>query len=408
MRIVYLNPIGQLGGAESALLAVLANLRKKRPDWQLCLIVASEGSFTFFAKKLDVTTEVLFFPEKLAALGEFEEGAPKNKVNKLLALTWKICAISPSLFQYIKKLKKKIEAVHPDLVYSNGFKMHLLGLFARPHNTPVIWHVHDFVSNRPIMSWLFRHYAKGCAAIIANSQSVARDIQQLLRDQRKVHTVYNTVDLTRFSPEGATLNINSLAGLPPAKPKTIKVGFIGTFARWKGQEVFLKALSIIPQDLPLRGYVIGGPIYETENSQYALNELKDLAKQFGIPEKVGFTGFLEDSASAIRSLDIVVHASTRPEPFGLVIIEAMACGKPVIASKAGGPEEIIVDGENGLFHTPGDAKSLADGIMRLAENPELRKKLGENGRKTVEEKFNSAHLAERILPIYEEVLASKS
>ncbi len=92
--------------------------------------------------------------------------------------------------------------------------------------------------------------------------------------------------------------------------------------------------------------------------------------------RVGFTGFIEDNAAAMRSLDIVVHASTQPEPFGMVIIEGMACGKAVIASQAGGAAELFVDGENALAHPPGDSAELARQIERLSGDEGLRSMLG--------------------------------
>ena len=100
----------------------------------------------------------------------------------------------------------------------------------------------------------------------------------------------------------------------------------------------------------------------------------------GLAGKVGFTGFLEDTPAAMRSLDVIVHASTAPEPFGMVIIEGMACGKAVIASQAGGAAELFIDGEDALAHRPGDAAALARQIQRLASDGQLRRRLGDGGR----------------------------
>ena len=142
------------------------------------------------------------------------------------------------------------------------------------------------------------------------------------------------MDLERFSPRGPTLDLDAMAGVPPAPAGTIRVGLVATMARWKGHEVFLRALSMLPKDLPIRGYVIGGPIYSTAGSQRSVEELRALASGLGLNGNAAFTGFVKDSAAAIRALDVVVHASTDPEPFGLVVAEAMACGKPVVASRA--------------------------------------------------------------------------
>ena len=104
----------------------------------------------------------------------------------------------------------------------------------------------------------------------------------------------------------------------------------------------------------------------------------------------------------MRGLDIVVHASTQPEPFGMVIIEAMACGKPVIASQAGGAAELF-DGENGLAHSPGDAVMLASQIQRLGGDPELRRRLGGAGRATAERLYTGKRLANELIAVYREI-----
>src|SRR5205085_10890254 len=134
-------------------------------------------------------------------------------------------------------------------------------------------------------------------------------------------------------------------------------------------------------------------IYYRYVSQLSVEELKNVVRALGQECRVGFTGYLYDSAAAIRSLDIVVHASTQPEPFGMVIIEAMACGKPVIVSGCGGASEIVQDQVNAITHQPGDAAGLANGIQRLATSSGLRARLGETGRHTVEQRFSSRRFA---------------
>src|SRR4029453_3164282 len=190
-----------------------------------------------------------------------------------------------------------------------------------------------------------------------------------------IHSVWNAVDLGRFSPDGPRLDLDTLAKLPPPGKTLVRVGLVATFARWKGHETFLEALSLVPATIPIRGYIVGGPIYETSGSQVAIADLRERAESLGLGSRVGFQGFVADASSAIRSLDIVVHASTDPEPFGLVIAEAMACGKPVVASRAGGAIELTAPGVNSLAHAPGDARAMARCIADLAGNPELRERL---------------------------------
>jgi glycosyltransferase involved in cell wall biosynthesis len=126
----------------------------------------------------------------------------------------------------------------------------------------------------------------------------------------------------------------------------------------------------------------------------------------GLGDRVGFTGVVADSSAAMRALDIVVHASTDPEPFGLVIAEAMACAKAVITSGAGGARELIEPGVNALVHTPGDARSLAQAIDTLARDANLRARLGTAARTAAEQRFARRRLVNEFTPIYERLAAT--
>ncbi len=153
----------------------------------------------------------------------------------------------------------------------------------------------------------------------------------------------------------------------------------------------------------MRAYIIGEPIYQTEGSQFSIGELRDLATRLSVTDMVGFTGRIDDVPGALRALDIVVHASTEPEPFGLVIAEAMACERPVIVSRAGGAAEIAAG--CALFHEPGNAAQLADRIGQLVDDPALRASRGRAGRLAAEHLFNRRSLAETLVPIYESLVS---
>jgi glycosyltransferase involved in cell wall biosynthesis len=298
-------------------------------------------------------------------------------------------------------LRKLLQQLNPDVIHTNGFKMHLLGALAKPKATPLVWHVHDYVQARPFMARLMKRYHKRCTIALANSNSVAVDLKAVCGNSLVVQTLYNGIDTDVFSPQGDQLNLDSLAGLPLASSGVIRIGMLATFARWKGHEVFLRALALLPPELDWRGYIVGDALYQTDGSQYSLAELRNVAAKLGIADRVGFTGFVDQPAAALRALDIVLHASTEPEPFGLVIVEAMACGRAVIASDAGGAAELFETGVNALGHTPGDAAQLAERITQLATDPDLRKRLGAAGGAYVEQHFNRTRLAKALVPIYE-------
>jgi glycosyltransferase involved in cell wall biosynthesis len=223
--------------------------------------------------------------------------------------------------------------------------------------------------------------------------------------------LYNALDTTEFAPgfaEGEQLD--RLAGLSPAIPGTVRVGLVATYARWKGQPVFLQAAARLlrARSTPaVRFYLIGGPIYQTHGSQFSEAELRNLAVALGVQDHVGFIGFRQSPAEMFRCLDIVVHASTQPEPFGLTIIEAMACGRPMVACSAGGAKELFRDGHDAVGVRPGDVGELAAALHALIDRPELRHQLGENARRSVLHRFDSSRLGTEILEIYDRILCPR-
>ena len=113
--------------------------------------------------------------------------------------------------------------------------------------------------------------------------------------------------------------------------------------------------------------------------------------------RTGFVGFQKETPPVYRALDIVVHASTQPEPFGLTIAEAMSCGRAVIVSAAGGATELLTPDYDALAISPGDSDAMADAILRLAENPQLRASLAQRARETAVGRFSRQRMAMEIL-----------
>jgi glycosyltransferase involved in cell wall biosynthesis len=392
MRVVYLNPCGTMGGAEMSLMDLLSSMRASEPLWQFSLVLGEDGPLADQARSAGVQVIVAPFPRALARLGDSGSGP--------LGALWSCLKAAEGTIRYAFHLRRTLAELQPDIVHTNGFKMHVLGAWAHPKNAPLIWHIRDYVSTRPLMKRLLALHASRCAAAIGNSKSVARDVQNVCGPQLETLCIYNAIDLKRYSPQGEKTNLDSLAGLKPAPQRTVRIGLAATLAHWKGHAVFLRALARLPKNLPYRAYVIGGAIYQTENSQQTIDELRALAASLGIADKVGFTGYVADTAGAIRALDILVHASTQREPFGRVIAEGMACGRAVICSAAGGAAELITEGQDALAHPPGDDVALAARIAELVRDPELRARLGRAGRITAERRFERGRLPEEVIPLY--------
>jgi glycosyltransferase involved in cell wall biosynthesis len=307
---------------------------------------------------------------------------------------------------YASRLAGALREERPAIVHAHGFKMHVLSALARPARTAVVWHVHGYLSGRAWTGRALTAVASRASAIVANSRSVAHDVRQVLGSRLPVKTIYNAVDLTRFHPRGYSLDLDALSGLRAAPGGTVRVGLVGTFGRWKGHHVFLDALSRMPPAAGVRGYVIGEPIYATSGSQFTLDELRRAAADRSLADRVGFTGFVDDVPAAMRALDIVLHASTEPEPFGMVLAEAMASGRALVASRAGGAAELFDEGVEAFGHRPGDAADLARVLTALAADPVRRARMGLAARARAEQQFDHRRLAASLVPLYRSLAAA--
>jgi glycosyltransferase involved in cell wall biosynthesis len=393
MRITFLNPVGVVGGAERVLLAVLRGARDHLATADLRLVLLADGPLRGEAERLGARVEVVPLPARLAGAGDTQLRAA-GKVCALARLGWSALLAAPAAAGFVRHLRRVLRQHDPDLIHSNGLKTHAAAALARPRGVPVLWHLHDFYSHRPVMARVLNRLRRGVVGGVAISEAVRRDAEAVLPGL-PVTVVRNAVDTDHFSPadrDGADLD--RLAGLPPAAPGTVRVGLVATYANWKGHDVFLDALARVPS--VVRGYVVGGPIYATAGSQFTRDELERRAAANGLTGRVGFVPFRPDPADVYRMLDVAVHASTRPEPFGLTIAEAMSCGKPVVVAAAGGAAELFTDGVDGLGHAPGDAAGLAAAIARLAADPELRQRLGAAARRTAVERFGLARYGREI------------
>ena len=377
-RVLHVTASGMLGGAERVLLDLLAWQKREESAWEPSLLVLEPGPLVDMARSLRVPVATLPLPEKLATLGESGRGRGAMMVG--------LSQAAAPAWRYLRDLREQVSRVSPQTVHSHSLKTHVLLALSGIGRARLLWHMHDYVGARHTSAWLLRALARRCQVAVANSKSVAADVKSTL-PTLSVSTVLNGVDLAALSAAGPPAPLDELSALPPAAPDVIRVGLLSTFARWKGHEVFLRALATLPAER-VRGYVIGAPVYQTHGSQYSRAELEALVASLGLTGRVGFPGFVADRAACLRALDVVVHASTEPEPFGLVIAEAMAAGRAVVMSTAGGAGELVVPGHDALTHTTGDPRSLAAAIERLVESPELRAQLASCAQQSARTRFS--------------------
>jgi glycosyltransferase involved in cell wall biosynthesis len=184
------------------------------------------------------------------------------------------------------------------------------------------------------------------------------------------------------------------------------VGLVGRISPWKGQHVFIEAAGQVRKRFPnARFQIVGSAMFgETEYER----QVRDQVATLGLEECVEFTGFRSDVPELVAEFDVLVHASTTGEPFGQVIAEGMAAGKPVVATDGGAVPEIVQDGVTGLLVPMGQAAPMAEAILRLLENPEEARAMGAAGAQRIEEHFTMSHVVQKVEKIYDDFWAWKA
>lgn len=365
-------------------------------------MVPGDGPLGHRVQDAGAACAIVRMPTPLARLGEWSAINEGWSASAQVALGLRLCESAAVLPGYESRLRRAISAFQPDLIHTNGFKAHVLGARLKQRHQPLVWHLHEYVSRRKLSRWLLGRYMTRCDAVIANSASVAADVRGSLPAMPRLHVVPNGIDLRTFDPAGSRLDLDGLAGMSPAPVEVIRVGLVATFGRWKGHDLFLDAVQRVASTCPIRGYIIGGPVYDTVNSQYTSRDLQSMIDARQLQGRVGLTGFVE-AASAMRALDVVVHASTEAEPFGLVIAEAMSCGRPVITSGHGGAAELVEPGHDAIVVAPGESQALAEAIERLAKDRALRETIGESARASAVKRFAPEKMASDIAGVFESV-----
>jgi glycosyltransferase involved in cell wall biosynthesis len=404
MRILFLNPVAAVGGAERSLLDLLASLRQADPSIELHLATPATGPLTADAERLGVRVSLLPMPDAVSRLGDSGLSG-RGRWRAALALLLGGAPAAWAGWGYLRRLHRLVESLRPDVIHSNGMKSHLLAALAagREGAPPVVWHLRDFLGRRRVMARVLRRAAGRVAGAVAISRAVADDAQTVL-PRLPVAVVHNAIDTDAFTPgPGNGAWLDGLAGLPPAPAGVVRVGLVAAFARWKGQDVFLDAASRVASGSAgraVRFYVVGGPLYQTRGSQWSPDELRAHGAALSAAGVLGFVPFCPDPAPVYRALDVVVHASTQPEPFGRTIVEGMACGRPVIVSRAGGAAELFTHDRDAVGVPPGDAGALAAAVADLVNDPARRARLGAAARATAVERFRRERLGPQVLDAY--------
>lgn len=398
-RLVCVTTSAAFGGAETSLLTMLTALRALEPAWRITVVTPGPGPLADRCRSLRFDVAELPFPSPLALLGERGASEAGGAVRVRLRFAGQALAAAASLPGYLRSLRAVIRTAQASIVHTNGLKAHVAAALIKPAGVRLVWHLHDYVRSRRFSMRLLRRLARYADAIVANSESVRSDASAALGPATAIVRIYNAVDGNTFSPEGPGLPLAELSGLPP-DAGLVRIGLVATFARWKGHEVFLDAIERLAGRFSLRAYIVGDALYETAGSQWSRGELEAKVTERGLSGVVGLTGQTNDVPSALRSLDIVVHASTSPEPFGMVIAEGMAAQRAVVAARGGGAAELFEDGVTAMGYPPGDADALAGRLAQLIEDRHRRDALAASARDAALERFSPARMAAAFREVY--------
>jgi glycosyltransferase involved in cell wall biosynthesis len=371
-----------MGGAEIALSSLLAAI--DRSKWQPVVLLGQGGPLAKTLRRAKVPVDILRLPK---ALGNVRQG----RIGKATALSPRRIASTTS---YVLRLAVRLRRRRVELIHANSLKACVLaGLAGRLAGIPVVWHIHSVLGS-PAMSstgrrlmlklsrWLPAH-------IICNSRVTAEDFSAVMD---RVSVIPVGTDSGRFFANGIPRNGHPL------------VGMVARFAPIKGQHIFIQAAQGLATTHPQAEFVLAGSALFGE--EHYERQVREMAGS-GTSLAVRFLDFVDDVPQLMRKLDVVVSPSTQAEGFGQVIVEAMLAGKPVIASAAGGPIELIEDGVTGRLVPPGDVLALTRAISELLDDPGEAAAIGRRARERALQRYDIRNTTRQIEAVYEKVLSKK-
>lgn len=291
------------------------------------------------------------------------------------------------------RLARIIREFRADVVHlGNGVRANYDGLLAcRLTRTPVLCHVKGFekYSDRE------RAAARRIDALVPMTRAVEDHCRRAGVVSPRTVVIYDGIAEDAFAPGRPPAAIRAELGIGDAPC----VGVASNIQEWKGQLVLVEAMAEVVRAVPeARALIIGG--VHRAGVEYNARIERRIA-ELGLGGAIVFTGFRSDIADVTNALDVVVHTSVRPEPFGRVILEGQLLGKPVVAVAAGGVPELIRDGETGFLFAPGDARALAAHLIRLLRAPELRRQVGVAARDWARDAFSMHGHVEAFSALYE-------
>lgn len=384
VRIVFTNHTGQVSGAERVLLDILHGLDRER--YQPFVVCPEEG-------KLQAAVAA--------------EGVPCVTVPALRArLTLRplrLFRYALSLVKSVRLVRRRILDLDPDLIHANSPRAGIVATLATAGTSrTVIWHVHDILPHHPVSAAVrLLAYLSRRTRMIAVSEATANAFCGRLRFKDRMRTIYNGVDLSRFpakQPGGA--EFKKKLGIPE---ESFLVCAVGQICARKGLKELIHAFEMAHSSAPSMHLAIVGKVVFEHEEKYK-EELMKLVADSKVADRVHFTGEARDASAVLRGADLLVLNSLE-EPFGLVLVEAMSSGTPVLAAKVGGIPEIVMDGTNGWLTEKGDTAGLSSKLVELSQNPHALSLIAETARRTTCPRFSLERFHQNLHGLYSELLS---
>jgi glycosyltransferase involved in cell wall biosynthesis len=382
-RVLFLDHTAMLSGGEMALLNLVRQLDPRRYEPIVALMDGGPLATELYSS--GIQTHVLSIdPSVISARKDSISAGSLLRVKAI----WKTLLAS-------RQLAELIRATNACIVDCNSLKADLIGALAgRLARRKVVWHVHDRIESSYLppfaVRWFVRLANRLPHYIIANSGSTLRTLR--MKDVGAISVIYPGMQLNPYF---------DIQPAPPANGSP-HIGIVGRLAPWKGQHVFLHAAAEVLKQYPGSKFqIVGGALFEEHEYE---RQICDLAKTLGIEQVVEFTGFRQDVPELMAGMNVVVHASTTAEPFGMVIVQGMAAGRPVIATNGGGVREIIADGQTGIMVPMNDGAALAKAICRVLSDAPLAARLAEQGRQRARDMFTIERTAAQTMDLYDRLL----
>ncbi len=382
--IVYVQPTSEVGGSDIALYRLVTHL--DRAAYRPIVVLPRDGPLVSRLRSAECRVAILPMAQ-LRPVRSFGYQA------RYITEFW------PAVFRLAALLRRE----RADLVHSNSlYGLHgpWAALLAR---VPHVQHVREIPdAPKPIRMLLTAMAARLSARVIPMTNAVATLFGSTNGAGSKLTVIPDGIDLAAFNEKVDGERIRRELRIPADAPL---LGFVGRLDPWKGADVFVRAAAEVAKRRPdARFLVCGGELPGYED--YAAG-LRRLASELGLSDRIDFTGWtyrLDDIPEVMAALDVLVHTSTRPEPFGLVLVEAMAAAKPVVASNAGGVPEVVEAGVTGLLVEPGDWRAVAAALDDLLADGSRAAAFGAAGRARAERLFEIQAYANRVQALYAGVI----